>query len=47
MAETVPMDAAGLRAAVADERYWQTGHPEYAAWRAWVGEGFQAVHGRG
>lgn len=44
MAGTVPMDAAGLRAAVADERYWQAGHPEHAAWRAWVNDGFQAVH---
>lgn len=47
MAETVPMDAAGLRAAVADDLYWQAGHPEHEAWRAWVSEGFRAVHGEG
>ena len=47
MAERVPMDAAGLRAAVADDRYWQAGHPERDAWRAWVTDGFRAVYGGG
>ena len=47
MAKTVPMDAAALRAAVADERYWQAGHPEQAAWRSWVTQGFQAVYREG
>ena len=47
MAERVPMDATGLRAAVADDRYWQAGHPERDAWRAWVTDGFRAVYGGG
>ena len=47
MAERVPMDAAGLRAAVADDRYWQAGHPEHDAWRAWVTDGFRVVYGGG
>jgi hypothetical protein len=41
------MDAAGLRAAVADDRYWQAGHPEHDAWRAWVTDGFRVVYGGG
>ena len=46
MAGTVPVDAAALRAAVADDRYWQTSHPENAAWRSWVTDGYQAVYGK-
>ena len=45
MSEKVPIDAAGLRAAVSDERYWRAGHPERDAWRAWVTDGFQAMYG--
>jgi hypothetical protein len=41
------MDAAGLRAAVADDRSWQAGHPEHDAWRAWVTDGFRVVYGGG
>ncbi|MBU8546616.1 MULTISPECIES: hypothetical protein [Roseomonadaceae] len=45
MSDKVPIDAAGLRAAVSDQRYWQAGHPERDAWRAWVTDGFQAMYG--
>lgn len=47
MAGTSPIDAARLRAAVADRRYWQDGHPERAAWRSWVTQGFQALYSEG
>lgn len=45
MSDKVPIDAARLSAAVADERYWRTSHPENGAWRAWVSDGFQALYG--
>lgn len=45
MAESVPIDAARLRIAVADERYWNARHPERGAWRRWVADGYQALYG--
>lgn len=47
MPERVPIDATRLRAAVADERYWNAGHPERGAWRRWVGDGYQALYSNG
>lgn len=47
MTELIPVDAARLRAAVADNRYWQAGHPERDGWRAWVGKGFETLYGPG
>lgn len=44
MSDRVPIDDARLRAAVADERYWRPGHPERAAWQAWVGDGYRALY---
>ena len=37
IAETIPIDAARLRAAVTDDRFWNTRHPEWHSWREWVG----------
>jgi hypothetical protein len=45
MGSHVPIDAARLRAAVADDRYWNAADPERDAWRAWVGQGFKALYG--
>lgn len=39
----LPMRLADLRTAMGDPRYSQTGHPEQAEYRAWVGEGFQRL----
>ncbi len=44
MADMVRVDAAALRAAVGDDRYWNAAHPENQAWRSWVTEGFQALY---
>jgi hypothetical protein len=44
MPDRVPIDAARLRAAVADERYWNAGHPERGAWQRWVADGYQALY---
>ncbi|MBW6401002.1 hypothetical protein KPL78_24295 [Roseomonas sp. HJA6] len=44
MPDRVPIDAARLRAAVADERYWNAGHPERGAWQSWVADGYQALY---
>lgn len=44
MPDRVPIDASRLRAAVSDERYWNAAHPERAAWRRWVAEGYQALY---
>jgi hypothetical protein len=35
---------ADLRAAMRDRRYWLAGHPERAAYGAWVGEGWRALY---
>lgn len=45
MTDTVRLDAAALRAAVGDDRYWRTAHPEHQAWRSWVIGGFEALYG--
>lgn len=47
MAGTVRVDAAALRAAVGDDRYWQAAHPEHGAWRSWVTDGFKALYNEG
>ncbi len=44
MPDHVPIDAPRLRAAVSDERYWNAAHPERAAWRRWVAEGYQTLY---
>ncbi|HYF07272.1 MAG TPA: colicin D domain-containing protein [Acetobacteraceae bacterium] len=44
MPEFQRLTEADLRAAMRDPRYWQTGHPERAAYAGWVGEGWQALH---
>lgn len=44
MVNMVRVNAAALRAAVGDDRYWQTAHPENSAWRSWVTEGFRALY---
>jgi len=46
-ADTVPVDAAALRAGVGDDRYWRTAHPENSAWRAWVTDGFKTLYAEG
>jgi len=44
MRNRIAVDAAQLRAAIADERYWKIGHPERAAWTAWVTDAFQSYY---
>ncbi len=43
MPDPIPLNAADLRVAMRDPRYWQRGHPEQAAYRAWVSEGWREV----
>ena len=33
-----------MRGAIAEERYWRVGHPERAAFRNWVGQGFRGLN---
>lgn len=40
----VRITEADLRHAMRDARYWQAGHPERAAFSAWVTDGFRALH---
>lgn len=44
MRNRTAVDAAQLRAAIADERYWKVNHPERAAWTAWVTDAFQTYY---
>jgi len=41
--DLVPVTEAGLKRAMADKRYWQSGHPERPAYVGWVTEGWQAL----
>jgi hypothetical protein len=43
MPDAIPMSSADLRRAMRDPRYWQPGHPEQAAYGAWVSEGWRQV----
>lgn len=45
MVERVTIGAGDLRRAVADERYWNSSHPERMAFVDWVTDGFRALHG--
>jgi hypothetical protein len=40
----VMITEADLRQAMRDARYWQAGHPERAAFSAWVTDGFRALY---
>lgn len=42
----VRITEADLRQAMRDPRYWQPGHPERAAYAAWVTHGYHALHPR-
>lgn len=39
----VPVSERELRAAMRDDRYWRTNHPEYGDYRAWVTRGWQEL----
>lgn len=40
----VRITQADLRQAMRDARYWKPGHPERAAYSAWVTDGFRALN---
>lgn len=40
-----PLTEKGLRSAMRDRRYWQSGHPEREAYVAWVTRGWRALAG--
>ena len=46
MPDLIPLSAADLRVSMRDPRYWQPGHPEQAAYHAWVSEGWRQVSAR-
>ena len=43
MPDPIPLSASDLRVAMRDPRYWRPGHPEQAAYHAWVTEGWRQV----
>ena len=47
MPDHVTLTEAGLRDALRDPRYWTPGHPERAAYTAWVADGYKAMYNSG
>jgi len=45
MPDRLPITEADLRQAMRDPRYWQAGHPERAAFNAWVAGACSVRHG--
>ena len=45
MPDRLPITEADLRQAMRDPRYWQAGHPERAAFNAWVAGASSVRHG--
>lgn len=43
MPDPIPVTSSDLRHAMRDRRYWQPGHPEQAAYHAWVSDGWRRV----
>ena len=41
----MPLTETGLRSAMRDRRYWQSGHPEREAYVGWVSRGWRALEG--
>lgn len=41
----IPLTETGLRSAMRDRRYWQSGHPEREAYVGWVSHGWRALEG--
>lgn len=41
----IPLTEEGLRGAMRDSRYWQSGHPEREDYVGWVSHGWRALHG--
>ena len=47
MPDPIPLSASDLRVAMRDPRYWRPGHPEQAAYHAWVRRLAPGLGGRG
>lgn len=41
----IPLTETGLRSALRDRRYWQSGHPERETYVGWVSRGWRALEG--